>query len=100
MEKDMKDKVDTLLEQIARSILDIPTLEERKMDALDFHEVSVWGLKNALKTAYNAGCIDALSDYVVIEDRIGSISDESVKDFKGEIDRAIDGAIDGVLNDD
>ena len=95
----MKDKVDTLLEQIAQSILDIPTLEERKMDALDFHEVSVWGLQRALKTAYNAGCIDALSDYVVIEDRTGSISDESVKDFRDEIERTIDDAIDGVLND-
>lgn len=44
-----------ILDQIARTTLDIETLEERKSDRLDFHEVSVWGLKAALEAAYKAG---------------------------------------------
>ena len=47
--------IDTILERIAKTELRIPTLKERKMDALDFHEVSVWGLKRALLAAYKAG---------------------------------------------
>ncbi len=43
------------LEAIAKKQLEIPTLEERKSDRLDFHEVSVWGLLNALERAYEAG---------------------------------------------
>lgn len=44
-----------LLESIAREHLDIETLAERKSDALDFHEISVWNLKKALQAAYEAG---------------------------------------------
>ena len=40
---------------IARNILGIETLAERKSDSLDFHEVSVWGLKDALLAAYELG---------------------------------------------
>jgi hypothetical protein len=47
--------MDQTLQQIARTALDIETLEERKSDRLDFHEVSVWGLKAALEAAYQAG---------------------------------------------
>jgi hypothetical protein len=43
------------LEQIAKEILNIETLEERKSDSLDFHEVSVWSLEEALIKAYQAG---------------------------------------------
>ena len=35
--------------------LEIETLAERKSDSLDFHEVSVWGLKDALLAAYELG---------------------------------------------
>ena len=52
-------RIDTILETIAREELQIPTLQERKMDALDFHEVCVWGLKEALLAAYEAGRKDA-----------------------------------------
>ena len=53
-----KGRVDTLLEEIAKEVLGVPTLRTRKSDGLDFHEVSVWGLKRALAAAYEAGRID------------------------------------------
>ena len=46
---------DEAIEAIAKNILGIETLAERKRDALDFHEVSVWGLKDALLAAYELG---------------------------------------------
>ncbi|MDO4659800.1 hypothetical protein [Streptococcus sp.] len=42
------------LEQIAKQYLNVPTLERRNTDSLDFHEVSVWSLKAALEAAYQA----------------------------------------------
>ena len=48
-------KVDAELASVARRILDIPTLETRKSDALDFHEVSVRQLLAALRLAYRTG---------------------------------------------
>lgn len=44
-----------VLEKIARDYLRIETLEERKSDRLDFHEVAVWSLEAALKAAFEAG---------------------------------------------
>jgi hypothetical protein len=44
-----------LFTQIAREHLLINTLEERKRDHLDFHEVSVVGVRQALDAAYRAG---------------------------------------------
>jgi hypothetical protein len=52
-------KRDEAIEAIARNILAIETLAERKRDALDFHEVSVWGLKDALLAAYELGLAGA-----------------------------------------
>ena len=46
---------DTILTPIARSRLDIETLLTRNSDALDFHDVSVRGVKHALRDAYRAG---------------------------------------------
>ena len=43
------------LTKIAREHLDIQTLQTRKMDGLDFHEVAVWELRAALEAAYRAG---------------------------------------------
>ena len=48
-------RIDTLLTQIAQQHLGIETLETRKSDRLDFHEVAVWNLKVALEAAYRAG---------------------------------------------
>ncbi len=45
----------TAIRTIAKRELSIGTLDERKSDSLDFHEVSVWGLKAALAAAYEAG---------------------------------------------
>ena len=47
--------IDTLLADIAQKHLGIETLETRKSDSLDFHEVAVWNLKEALEAAYRAG---------------------------------------------
>ena len=44
--------VDAKLASIARWILNIPTLATRKMDSLDFHEVSVWQVFAALRLAH------------------------------------------------
>ena len=47
--------VDAELTSIARRVLQIPTLESRKSDGLDFHDVAVWELLKALRLAYRAG---------------------------------------------
>ena len=44
-------KLDALLTRIAHSKLRIETLESRRRDSLDFHEVSVWELRDALEAA-------------------------------------------------
>ena len=43
------------LAQIALEHLGIETLETRRSDALDFHDLSVWQIKSALLAAYQAG---------------------------------------------
>ena len=48
-------KLDQLLEQIAKQHLFIDTLETQSSDRLDFHDVSVWGVKAALQAANEAG---------------------------------------------
>ena len=47
--------LDTLLTDIAQRHLRIDTLESRRRDSLDIHEVSVWELRDALEAAYRAG---------------------------------------------
>lgn len=46
---------DQLLTEIAKKHLNIETLETRNSDSLDFHDVAVWSLKDALQEAYEAG---------------------------------------------
>lgn len=48
-------EVDLLFESIALEHLFIDTLQTRDSDRLDFHEVSVWGVKRALQAAFEAG---------------------------------------------
>ena len=55
-------KIDLLLTQIALDHLFIETLATRNSDSLDFHEVSVWGVKSTLMAAYEAGQQAAKSD--------------------------------------
>jgi hypothetical protein len=47
-----KDEIFTL---IAQRHLNIETLETRKSDGLDFHDVAVWCIKDALDAAFEAG---------------------------------------------
>jgi hypothetical protein len=49
------DEIELLLESIALDHLFIETLQTRHRDSLDFHDVSVWGVKSALQAAYEAG---------------------------------------------
>ena len=55
MSKQADKALETLLQQIALDHLFIETLETRNSDRMDFHEVSVWGVKSALIAAYEAG---------------------------------------------
>lgn len=45
----------SLFTAIAKEHLSIETLETRRSDSLDFHDVSVWGVCAALEAAYQAG---------------------------------------------
>jgi hypothetical protein len=47
--------IDALLTRIAQEELLIETLETRFSDRLDFHDLAVWQLREALKAAYEAG---------------------------------------------
>lgn len=40
---------------IANRYLNIPTLEIRHTDQLDFHDCSVWSIREALLAAFRAG---------------------------------------------
>jgi hypothetical protein len=51
-------QIDEIVTAIARQHLGIATLETRHRDALDFHDVSVWCVKAALRAAYQAGVND------------------------------------------
>ncbi|APZ43145.1 DUF6900 domain-containing protein [Acidihalobacter ferrooxydans] len=55
MTKQTDKSLENLLQQIALDHLFIDNLETRNSDRLDFHEVSVWGVKSALIAAYEAG---------------------------------------------
>jgi len=49
-----------IMAEIAREQLGIDTLETRNSDQLDFHEVGVWQVREALMKAYRAGTAAAL----------------------------------------
>ena len=53
---EVKDERSTeqIIQKIATDHLFIDTLETRNADSLDFHEVSVWGIKSALQAAFDA----------------------------------------------
>jgi hypothetical protein len=57
----MKPAIRKLLSAIAAKELDIPTLETRGRDSLDFHEVSVWSLAESLCQAHKAGELSAIA---------------------------------------
>lgn len=43
------------LDTIARKTLGLETLETRKSDSLDFHDLAVWAVRSALEQAFQAG---------------------------------------------
>ena len=55
MPKATQQNIDQLLTEIAKKHLNLETLETRNSDSLDFHEVAVWAIKDALQEAYEAG---------------------------------------------
>lgn len=48
-------QIDTLYTLIAQKHLRIDTLETRHSDRLDFHDVAVWSIRDALEAAFKAG---------------------------------------------
>jgi hypothetical protein len=46
---------DAAIRKIATEILGLETLEQRKRDSLDFHELPVWQIEKALAAAFEAG---------------------------------------------
>ena len=55
MTKQAAQTLEQQMQQIALDHLFIETLETRHSDRMDFHEVSVWGVRSALMAAYEAG---------------------------------------------
>lgn len=54
----IRSAISAKLAAIAEKTLDIPTLEARMRDSLDFYEVAVWEVKAALEAAYLLGKAD------------------------------------------
>jgi hypothetical protein len=51
-----KDSLNKILTNIAqKNFSNVETLETRKSDFLDFHDVAVWSIKAALEDAFIAG---------------------------------------------
>tara|TARA_Y100000588_G_C13516610_1_gene611748 strand:+ start:138 stop:338 length:201 start_codon:yes stop_codon:yes gene_type:complete len=50
-----KNNMDEAVKAIARETLGIDTLETRNSDRLDFHELPVWKIREALEIAFRAG---------------------------------------------
>ena len=47
---------DALILEIAQRHFFLETLETRNRDRLDFHDVAVWAIRDALEEAFEAGC--------------------------------------------
>lgn len=53
--------IDATILEIAKRHLLLETLETRRSDRLDFHDLAVWNVKAALEAAYAAGAAEAAS---------------------------------------
>jgi len=51
----MTNTIDQIFALIAEKHLFIETLETRNSDRLDFHDVAVWNVREALEAAFKAG---------------------------------------------
>jgi len=58
----MNKTMEQAITEIAVNVLEIETLETRKSDSLDFHDLSVWYLKEALEAAYCAGMASVVKE--------------------------------------
>jgi hypothetical protein len=52
-------KAGAAVTKVAHDILGLDTLETRNSDGLDFHEVAVWTIREALIAAFNMGVAHA-----------------------------------------
>lgn len=55
VDQELQESFRNLITQIAQKNLGIQTLDIRNSDSLDFHEVSVWQIQDALTAAFVAG---------------------------------------------
>lgn len=55
VDQELQETFRDLITQIAQKNLGIDTLETRNSDSLDFHEVAVWQIQDALTAAFFAG---------------------------------------------
>ncbi|MDD2879363.1 MAG: hypothetical protein PHQ58_02915 [Rhodoferax sp.] len=53
----MTTTIDQIFALIAQKHLFIDTLETRHSDRLDFHDVAVWSVRDALEAAFKAGSL-------------------------------------------
>ena len=60
-EKEIQEVFQKILTGIAQKNLNIDTLETQNSDALDFHNVAVWQIEEALKDAFIAGMTTGVS---------------------------------------
>jgi len=58
MQMDTADRAAVIL-AIAKETLRLTTLETRNSDDLDFHDLSVWYIREALEATYDAGFLAA-----------------------------------------
>ena len=50
-----EERRDAAIAEIAQRVLGIHTIETRNSDALDFHDLAIWRIREALADAYAAG---------------------------------------------
>ena len=81
---------DHLFTAIAKEHLGIGTLETRRSDSPDFHDVSVWGVRAALEAAYEAGAHAERNSFRRSTLRVL----ENFIDKAGDLYAAIDGVTD------
>ncbi len=55
----MDQRICQALEMVAQNTLGVSTLNTQNSDDRDFHDLSVWSIKKALKEAYELGKLDA-----------------------------------------
>jgi len=60
-------------ETIARNVLDLETLDTRKSDSLDFHDLAVWQIKRALERAWELGRNSAATPRALSGTRRGTV---------------------------